>query len=1012
MEAAFQVDKFHFNNQLGSTLVADRYSGFSLEDQSQAVCYLFNEEILTPEQVEELQRVNVILAQQHNDAVLRPLSWGLVEGRHYLVLPDLGRPLSSYEHLKPLPPSELLMVLRRLLRALCFAEGKGIGCHQSIRPENVWISLEKSEVKLGFFGYPSIAVARDYASNEEAAQLAEYFPPPAVRDVEERPQQYDLYALGLIGLELATARRALELLAEEDRMDPVRLRAKIDEQQHLPLPVKELLFKMLTPVQDSRYQTYQQALDDVVQLAGKEETGLSFQTFILDTLINGRFKLHEEIAKGRVSRVFSATDIRAENGEKGCVVKLIDLRSHPEMGEVFHTRFKQLTAVRHEHLMAVYDVGIHFENGYVAMESGLQSLEQLLIKRGTLPLTDAGRILFQLCKALEGLHFHQINYHGAIKPSNVFLSSDLRTIKLGDTLIADYFLRNGNLNFISAEYYNPEFIRGQECDVRSDIYSMGLLFFEMLVGHPPFSFKIEQELVDDHLHLAAGTRVEPALISNEVKDMILRMLEKNPTLRYGGYNDLRDELTILLGYDKKEQVEIPHLFFDFSELSMVGKNAREKCEETLAIRLPAVGNRARGALALLVGHGPEVGDASKAATSALKNLRELLFNPGSISAELAKTQKTDPESYLGAVMLELNQRLYRDAFASGKTKRYGLSAVIGIVQENTLFMHQIGDVHYQFFAQGRVLDQEEDKWTLSDDITLGNLETALSDEVHSRLGFGEMIQLKRMKRRLKDGDQMVLLSDSLFHALSISEVRELVTSSGETTQAIEMIRSDAIRRRLEGTISCVLLSIGNVTAFAEENISHAKKGMLARNFLAQGDSYLQDGRIDEAIEQYTQALEINPNFAIIHHQLGSAYIRKGLSSYAQSCFERAIQLNSKLGASYVEIAKLLRHQRREREILPLLRKSVSDGCRDTELFALLGHELLRVRNFDEAILYCTYALDVNPAHPTAYRDRLSAIRRRGAIDTKLLKMFSSRPRLADDGKTRIEQEVKAEREED
>jgi len=239
-----------------------------------------------------------------------------------------------------------------------------------------------------------------------------------------------------------------------------------------------------------------------------------------------------------------------------------------------------------------------------------------------------------------------------------------------------------------------------------------------------------------------------------------------------------------------------------------------------------------------------------------------------------------------------------------------------------------------------------------------------------------------------------------------------VTSSGETTQAIEMIRSDAIRRRLEGTISCVLLSIGNVIAFADEGISHAKKGMLARNFLAQGDSYLQDGRVDEAIEQYAQALEINPNFAIIHHQLGSAYIRKGLSSYAQSCFEKAILLNSKLSASYVEIAKLLRNQHREKDVLPLLRRAVAVGCRDSELFAMLGHELLRVRNFDEAILYASYALDVNPAHPTAFRDRMVAMRRRGAIDTKLLKMFSARPRLADDGKTRIAQEIEIKEEED
>ena len=81
--------------------------------------------------------------------------------------------------------------------------------------------------------------------------------------------------------------------------------------------------------------------------------------------------------------VYLATDTREETPSSKCVVKLTDLRAHPELSGAFNTRFKQLANLRHEHLMEVYDVGIHFENGFIAMESGLQSLEQLLIKRGT-----------------------------------------------------------------------------------------------------------------------------------------------------------------------------------------------------------------------------------------------------------------------------------------------------------------------------------------------------------------------------------------------------------------------------------------------------------------------------------------------------------------------------------------------------------------------------------------------------------------------------------------------------
>jgi len=1000
MASSFQVDKFHFNNHLGTNYIGDRYSGFSLEDQSKVLCVVFDEEHLTSEQVDELQRVSLILAQQENENVLRPLAWGTQEGRHYVVYPDFGRPLSGYENLKPLPPSELLMILRRLLRALSFAEAKEITSHQSIRPSTIAISLESSEVKLGFFGYPLVELAGELWEAGDEDGLLECYPPREVAALDLAPQQYDLYALGLIALQLATAQPPIELLSPEDRLDASLLHERIGEHDHLPLPVRELLYKLLSPVPEERYSEYQQALDDVVQLAGQEEHGLSFQTFILDTLINGRFKLGEEIARGRVSQVFAAVDLH-DDEDTPCVVKLIDLRAHPEMTEVFRTRFRQLQAVRHDHLLDVYDVGIHFENGYIAMEAGLISLEELLIKRGTLPLTDAGRIAFQLCKALDGLHFNQIDYHGAIKPSNVFLTHDLRTVKLGDALIADYFLRHGNLNTIGAEYFNPEFINDAECDVRSDIYALGILFFEMMVGHPPFSFKIEQELIEDHLHVDASTRVESALINPESKQIILRMLEKNPAGRYQKIAELRDDLTVLLGYDKKEQVEVPNLFFDFAELNMVGKNAREKSEETLAIRLPAVHNRARGAIALLVGHGDATGEAARAATSALKTIRELLFNPGSISPEFAGLQKAEPEEFLGQLLLHVNHRLYREAFAAGKTKVFGVSAIIGIIQENTLYMQHVGGLQFTVLHQGDLIDQQEDKWTVSDEVTLGDAATALSDEVHDCLGFGEIIRVGRIKRRLKDGDQVLLPSRALTDVLSISEVKELVTSSSEPAQAVELVRSDAIRRRLEGTISCVLLNIGNVLAYAEETISHAKRGMLARNFLAQGDTYLNDGRIDEAIDQYTQALEINPNFAIIHHQLGVAYTRKGLMSYATSCFQRALELNRKLAASYIEMARILTQQRRQREVLPLLREAIASGCRDADVYGMLGRELIRVRNYDEAILYLTYALEQDPSHPTAFRDRMTATKRRNAIDTKLLRMLGSRQRLADDGRTRI-----------
>jgi hypothetical protein len=267
MAETFQVDKFHFNNHLGRDFIGDHYSGFCLEDQTKALCILFDEEHLSKDQVEELQRINLILAQQENDNVLRPLAWGKHDGRHYAVYPDFGRPLSSYENLKPLPPAELLMILRRLLRALCFADAKQVSSHQALRPATVAVSLTTSDVKLGFFGYPLVDVATRVREQGDSDGLLEYFPPVELSALVLAPQHYDLYALGLIALELVTAQPADEVLGVEERLDAALLRERIGQYGHLPLPVQVLLYKLLTLVLDERYLL--SALDDVVQLAGR-----------------------------------------------------------------------------------------------------------------------------------------------------------------------------------------------------------------------------------------------------------------------------------------------------------------------------------------------------------------------------------------------------------------------------------------------------------------------------------------------------------------------------------------------------------------------------------------------------------------------------------------------------------------------------------------------------------------------------------------------------------------------
>src|SRR5690606_35663606 len=104
----FTVDRFTLNNHKSHSVLWDTFLGFNNENQEPVFGLLFNEEMLEAEQVAELQRVNLILAQKKHDNVLAPQAWGSYEGSHYLVLPDFGKPLSSYSNLSALKAPELL----------------------------------------------------------------------------------------------------------------------------------------------------------------------------------------------------------------------------------------------------------------------------------------------------------------------------------------------------------------------------------------------------------------------------------------------------------------------------------------------------------------------------------------------------------------------------------------------------------------------------------------------------------------------------------------------------------------------------------------------------------------------------------------------------------------------------------------------------------------------------------------------------------------------------------------
>lgn len=980
-----KVGDFTFNNLLLETSLYEHYTGFSEDGSVRATCFALKPDVFDSEDTyESFRRASSLLAQKDHANVIKPIGFGVADGRPYLMTSDFGVPLSKYDFSRGLTAREALYLTNQIVRALLFAQENDVPCHGFLTPNCIFVSLTDSVVKVALFGLLNSLVEKDETAIEKTEGYFDHYGTEGYFTFKA-----DLYSLGLIDLELLLGKSYKEVLTHEDLSSAENLHNKISSLSTVSLPVQEIIYRFLTPAADERYQSLAAALDDVQKLIGRDSEGLAFETFILSTNIGGRFKIGRQVANGKITRIFTAHDNQLG---KDVTVKLVDLKKHADLAELFKNRFKEAVFLDNEYVNKVHDVGTHFDNGYIAQDECDQSLEEVLIKRGTLPVTDVCNIVFQIVKALDYLYSHGIPYYGGIKPSNIFLSQDTRKVRIADAIVSAYFTENGNLNQTSAEYFSPELIKGEAVSPASDFYALGLIFYEMLVGHPPFSLKVESEIIHDHLHTDARNLVEDALISTSVKPLLTEMLDKNPATRAHQIEKLKNDLVILLGLDREQKLEVPHLFFDFADLSMVGKNTREKEEETLCLRLPSHTHSARGFFSLIRGYGEKVGDASAACQVALTRIKNAFISPSQSDPALpGKLLRDDPEKYCAQLLKVLNQELYRVAFRKSKQKEFGVTLAMGYLHENTLFLLEVGDVRALSFRLGAFVEDAVDKWTVTGEADVASGEEVLEEQEHEVLGFGEKFVVRTIKKRLKDGDQIVFASDNLLSKLSVPELRDLITSTDDPSQSMDIIKGEAVRRRLEGTISAVLINVGNVLSYADAITSHSKKGMLARNFLFLGNRLLNDGSVDAAIEQYQKALDINPNFAILHHQLGMAYLRKGLEDSALGAFKKAIELNGKLPASYVEMARIYMSRRKWRDVRELLTKAHIIGVRDADVFYFLGRVMMQFGDNDLAVKYFSLCLNLNPEHPDAVKHMLAAGKKARSLSGQLRRAFRGTP---------------------
>ena len=300
--------------------------------------------------------------------------------------------------------------------------------------------------------------------------------------------------------------------------------------------------------------------------------------------INDRYEIIKTIGEGGMANVYLADD---KILERKVAIKV--LRGDLSSDEKFIRRFKRealsVSNLSHPNIVEVYDVGEEDGNYYIVMEyiEG-KTLKQLLQKRGALTLTEVIDIMTQLTDGLSHAHEAYI-IHRDIKPQNIMIE-DNGLIKITDFGIAmalnNTQLTQTNSVMGSVHYLPPEQAQGKGSTIKSDIYSLGILMYELLTGSVPYKGDTAVEIALKHMkEKLPSIRKQNPTIPQSVENIVIKATAKNPKNRYDSVRDMYNDIKECMDKTgvKRISFEYPENDLEETKVIPVNKEPKKKVEK-------------------------------------------------------------------------------------------------------------------------------------------------------------------------------------------------------------------------------------------------------------------------------------------------------------------------------------------------------------------------------------------------------------------------------------------------
>src|SRR5579859_3037786 len=751
-----------------------------------------------------------------------------------------------------------------------------------------------------------------------------------------------------------------------------------------------------------------------LNISGDLEPGMDF---------GPRYRIDKMIGAGGMGNVYKVFD-----KELSRTVALKTLLPELVSDYLLTQRFKQelllASKISHRNILRIHDLGEVDGVKFITMAfiDG-KDLNRLLKEEGPLPLERSLKIARQLCEALDAAHAEGV-VHRDFKPQNVLigandhvyvsdfgLATSLETAKMGMT-------RTGAV-MGTPRYMSPEQVEGKPVDSRSDLYALGLVFYEMVAGATPFSGDSTWQLMYQRVQVMPKDvkLVNPAL-PDYVARVIMHCLEKDPANRYQSAKEILADLdagrspSLSTASTRTVHITLPtvekhwlyaagagvllliglffaipktrHWIFPTSNVGTIAPGANGLSTSSQAKFIAVLPFRVLGDQSSLGYVADGLVEAMSAKLFQLKDVR---------LASSTAAAKIDPKTPLPQIAMELGVNLVVHGTVQGSGDNLRITVNLENTAENRLvwskeFAGVTGDL---LTIEDHIYSQVVDALALkpsNDDLARATSHPTENVEAYElylrgRNAMGGQLQVGNVETAIGYFEGAIKKDPSFalaYTGLADASLR-MYREKKDTAWADKALSASQQADRLNDNLAEVHTALGSVysaTGKSAEGIAELKRALeLAPNsdegYRRLGDAYRASGRKDEAIQAYQKGIEVSPYYWFNWNALGTAYYRFGDNQKALQAFQRVAELEPSNAAAYRNIGVVYFQQNKWNECVPAFQKSLELEQHSTT-YSNLGTAYFYLKRYDDAIKMFEKALELKPNYEIAVGNLADAYR--------------------------------------